>query len=318
MDTVVAETNAFYQPKLYARSFSQGRKPNSTVQSEPDPGLSHLQEVSMSEESQMDTLAYSSRMLHWAPLGKLLFAVGLLIVNILTPSILVSIVIFIIGLVMLAYSTNFKVPFIIALFIAEAVFIAIIGAGVISILGDQFDPAIWDTHILWLTVHMTEASFNEAWLILFRCVAGIGVMLAFATSTPIPHLSQALRQLRIPAEVSELVVLIYRYGFLLLERMEIMWSAASSRMGFNGFRRSINSVASIAVGMFISSFGMADKAQIALDCRNYRGYFPVYNMPPKAGIKWVAVTAVAVVVLYIFGTETAGMVDMATILGVHA
>lgn len=272
----------------------------------------------MSEESQMDTLAYSSRMLHWAPLGKLLFAVALLVVNILTPSIIVSIVIFVIGLAMMAYSTNFKVPFIIALFIGEAVLIAFIGAGVISILGEDSDPAIWDTDFLWLHFHMTVESFNEAWLILFRCVAGIGVMLAFATSTPIPHLSQALRQLRIPVEVSEIIVLIYRYGFLLLERMETMWNAASSRMGFNGFRRSISSAASIAVGMFISSFDMADKAQVALECRNYRGYFPVYNMPPKAGIKWVAVSLVAAVLLYILGTETAGAIDMASIFGVSA
>lgn len=272
----------------------------------------------MSEESQMDTLAYSSRMLHWAPLGKLFFAVVLLVVNILTPSILVSIIIFVIGLIMMAYSTNFKVPFIIALFIGEAVLIAFIGAGVISILGEDSVPAIWDTDFLWLHFHMTVDSFNEAWLILFRCVAGIGVMLAFATSTPIPHLSQALRQLRLPAEVSELVVLIYRYGFLLLERMETMWSAASSRMGFNGFRRSINSAASIAVGMFISSFGMADKAQVALDCRNYRGYFPVYNMPPKMGVKWVVFSLVVAIALYYFGTQTGDVINMATILGVSA
>ncbi len=272
----------------------------------------------MFEEAQMDTLAYSSRMIHWAPLGKLLFAIALLVVNIMTPSILVSIVVFIIGLIMMAYSTNFKVPFIIALFIGEAVLIAFIGAGIISILGEVSEPAIWDTDFLWLHFHITVASFNEAWMILFRCVAGIGVMIAFATSTPIPHLSQALRQIRVPIEIIELVVLIYRYGFLLLERMETMWNAASSRMGFNGFRNSINSAASIAVGMFISSFGMVDKAQIALECRNYRGYFPVYNMPPNVGIKWVAIAVITFVLLYYFGINTSDVIDMARLLGVTA
>lgn len=272
----------------------------------------------MSEETQMDTLAYSSRMLHWAPLGKLLFAVALLVVNIMTPSILVSIIIFVIGLIMMAYSTNFKVPKIIGLFILEAAFIAFVGAGVISILGDESVPAVWDTDFLWMHFHMTVDSFNEAWLILFRCVAGIGVMLAFATSTPIPHLSQALRQLRIPAEVSELIVLVYRYGFLLLERLEKMWDAASSRMGFSGPRRAISSIASMTVGIFISSFGMADKAQVALDCRNYQGYFPVYNMPPKAGIKWVAIAAVAFVILYLVGQETGAVIEMSSIFGVSA
>ena len=66
----------------------------------------------------MDTLAYSSRMLDWAPLGKLIFVIGVLIVNILTSSILVPFVTLAIGLVLMAYSTNFKIPFIIALAIA--------------------------------------------------------------------------------------------------------------------------------------------------------------------------------------------------------
>jgi len=264
----------------------------------------------MSEESQMDTLAYSSRMLSWSPLGKFVFVIVVLIVNICTESMIVPFVTLGIGLILMAYSTNFKIPFFIALALAEAVLILAIGAGVVSVTGNESEPAIWHGKLLWIGVHMTEASFNKAWLILFRGVAGMAVMMSFATSTPIPHLSQALRQLHLPREISELVVLIYRYGFLLLERMEAMWDAAHSRMGFNGFMNSIKTAASIAVGIFTSSANLADKAQIALDCRNYQGVFPVYNMPPKMGIKWLAISVVAFVGIYYIGTQTIGWINM--------
>lgn len=268
----------------------------------------------MSEEAQMDALAYSSRMLHWAPLGKLLFVITVLIVNICTNSMMVPFITLAIGLGLMAYSTNFKIPFFIALALAEAILILAIGCGMISITGDAGTEAFWDTNILWMHVHMTEDSFNKAWLVLFRGFAGMAVMMSFATSTPIPHLSQALKQIHMPTEVSELVVLIYRYGFLLIERMEVMWNAAACRMGFNGFMNTMRTTASIAVGIFISSSNMADKAQIALECRNYKGVFPVYNEPPKVGLKWILVSAATFAGIFVFGLYTEGWVNMTDIL----
>jgi len=265
----------------------------------------------MSEESQMDTLAYSSRMLSWAPLGKLLFVIVVLIVNILTRSMVVPIITLVIGLALMAYSTNFKIPLFIGLAIAEGILILVIGAGLISVTGSDSSPVIWETNILWFKIHMTVDSFNTAWNIFLRSIAGITVMISFATSTPIPHLSQALRQLHMPREVCELIVLIYRYGFLLLERMESMWNAAHCRMGFNGFMNKIRTAAAIAVGIFTSSANLADKAQIALSCRNYQGVFPVYNAPPKVGVKWVIVVVVLAVVIYYIGINTLDVVNMA-------
>ncbi len=262
----------------------------------------------------MDTLAYSSRMVGWAPLGKLLFVIAALVANIMTQSIAISVATLVLGLALIWYSTNMRIPLIVALALAEAFVILVFGCGMVSITGDAGTEAIWDTDILWVHVHMTVDSFNKAWLILIRGVAGMALMMAFATSTPIPHLSNALRQIRIPTEIAELVVLIYRYGFLLLERMEVMWNAASCRLGFNGFRRTMSTTAAIAVGMFVQSTNMADKGQIALDCRNYRGYFPLYNAPPKTGVRWVAASAAVFAAILIFGYLTADWIDMHSIL----
>lgn len=282
--------------------------------SNPEPAENERR-AAKSEQNQMDALAYSSRMLNWAPLGKLLLVVVVLVANITTKSLLVPFVTLAIGIGLMAYSTNFRIPRIVAIAIAEAFVILIFGCGMVSISGSSGE-VIWDTDFLWMHIHMTVDSFNEAWLILLRGTAGISVMLAFATSTPIPHISLALKQIHMPVEVSEIVVLIYRYAFLLLERMEAMWGAAHSRMGFSGFRRTMSTVASIAVGIFVQSTNLSDKAQIALDCRNYAGYFPVYREPAKVGVKWVLVVVLAFVAIYLFGTYSEGWIDMATLLGV--
>ncbi len=163
-----------------------------------------------SEQVQMDSLAYGSRMVSWSPLGKMFLALALIVAGLITKSALVPIATMTLGLALMAYSTNMRIPSILALAIGEAMLIMIIGCGMISIMGNPAEPAIWNAEILWFRIHMTAASFNQAWLVFFRAVAGVTLMLAFASSTPIPHLAQALRQMRMPKEITEIVVLIYR------------------------------------------------------------------------------------------------------------
>ena len=264
-----------------------------------------------SEHIQMDALAYSSRMLNWAPLGKLLLVIVVLIANVMTDSVVTALAVLAIGLALMAYSTNMRIPFMLGVAIGEAILILIVACGIISINGDTSQPCIWRADFLWLDLYMTADSFNQAWLVMIRAVAGITVMMAFATSTPIPHLAQALRQIRIPDEICEIVVLIYRYAFLLLERMDTMWSAANSRLGFSGFKRSMKTIASIAVGIFTSSMNMAGKAQVSLECRGYRGYFPIWNRPQRAGVGWVAAAVAVFALLYVLGMYTEGVIDFA-------
>lgn len=272
----------------------------------------------MTDQVQMDVLAYSSRMINWAPLGKLLFTFSLLIVGLASDNIYVSLVNLCIGLGLMTYSTNLKLPSIIFLAISQAILILVIGCGMISILGDPNQPAILlegHDRLLWMEIHITAESFNRAWLVFFRAVAGVTLMLAFATSTPIPHIAHALKQVRLPNEFIEIVVLVYRYAFLLLERAESMFSAARSRLGFNGFRRSLSSTAGIFVNVFITSLEVAERSQPALESRNYNGSFPIYRMPSKVGVYWIILTVVICVSIYMFGHFIPSP-DMTTVLGV--
>lgn len=258
----------------------------------------------MSEQVQMDVLAYSSRMIGWAPLAKLLFTFSLLIVGLVSDNILVPVATFFIGLGLMIYSTNMKLPPIIAVAILEAIIILVIGCGMISILGDPSSPAVMlkDTEkILWLKIHITADSFNQSWLVMFRAVAGVTLMLSFATSTPIPHIANALRQIKVPPQLIEITVLIYRYAFLLLERAETMWNAAKCRLGFNGYRRTFSTTASIIVNSFITSLEIAERSQPALYSRNFNGTFPLYREPKKLRTRHVILTVAVCTVLYAFG-----------------
>ena len=212
---------------------------------------------------------------------------------------------------MMAYSNNLRVPLILALAIGEAIVIMILGSGMISIMGNHSAPALWSDKILWFDIHMTEASFNKAWIIFMRAIAGVTLMLSFACSTPIPYLAHALKSIKCPDEITELIVLIYRYSFLLLERFLTMIEAAQCRLGYNGPITAIKSYAGAMTGTFIFSLELADKSEASLACRNYTGRFPIFRMPRKMSVMWLLVSAALFAALFFIGLETKGMIDMA-------
>ena len=100
-------------------------------------------------------------------------------------------------------------------------------------------------------LNFSKQGVDLGMLVFMRAVAGVTVMLFFATSTPIPHLANALRQAKIPAEIVELTILIYRYSFLLLEQLDTMYIAAHSRLGFRGYKNKFRTTAKLMVGIFI-------------------------------------------------------------------
>jgi energy-coupling factor transporter transmembrane protein EcfT len=110
-------------------------------------------------------------------------------------------------------------------------------------------------------------------LLYARATAAVLLMFSFAVSTPVPHLSAALRKLRLPDVFVEMMVLIYRYTFLLMESAERMHLAAECRFGYSGYRKSMRTTAKLTVGVFMRSLDTAEKGQMTLQCRNYRGEF---------------------------------------------
>ncbi|MCE5295944.1 MAG: cobalt ECF transporter T component CbiQ [Euryarchaeota archaeon] len=235
----------------------------------------------------IDELAYQSRLRQWPPLGKFLIAVSLLIVALTTDSFIVPLITMGIGLGLLSYSTGLRFPRIISLVILNSLAIILIGCLVIAFL-TRGGGEVASFDLLGLRLSIERDGLDLATLVMLRALAGISVMLAFITSTPVPHFAMALRQLHVPKEILELTVLTYRYSFLLLEQLETMTVAASCRLGFRGLRTSIRTTSRVAVGLFSRSLDMAERSQVALNCRNYKGDFPVFRPPRRLTWPWVA------------------------------
>jgi cobalt/nickel transport system permease protein len=236
----------------------------------------------------IDEIAHTSPLRDWPPLGKLAFALSLLIVNLLARSPFVPLLLLSVGAVLMYKACDGRMPRLLWIIILDAVAIIILGGIIITLL--QPGEALWSTFVLGHKVSLTEEGLNTGALVMLRAGAGLTLMMFFALSTPIPHIFVALRRLHIPKEVAELTVLIYRYTFLLLESTARMYMAANSRLGFSSKRRGIGTTAKIAAGLFIGSLDMVDRSNIALGCRNYSGEFRPLMEPAMVDRYWSAAT----------------------------
>lgn len=245
----------------------------------------------------MDEIAYASPFRDWSPLGKLVLAIALLVSSLAASSIAIPIFIFLIGFGLLFASTKLRFPRVIALALLEGFLIFFIGAFVIALVtaGDTK----WALDLGLFTLNFSQQGVDLALMVFMRAVAGVTVMLFFATSTPIPHLANALRQLRLPKEIVELIVLVYRYSFLLLEQLETMYVAAECRLGLRGLKNKFRTTARMSVGMFTRSLDVADRSQVALNCRSFRGEFHCYRPPAGITAKWVIASAGMFAIMYV-------------------
>jgi cobalt/nickel transport system permease protein len=248
----------------------------------------------------VDELAYQSPMKGWPPLGKFLLALSMLIVSLISSALIVPMTVLVIGMAMLFYSTRFQFPRVIALALLEGMLVIAIGCMVIAFVTPGGET-IAQFSVLGFDMTLSSDGLNLALLVFFRALAGITVMLAFATSTSIPHLALALRQLHMPKEIIELTILVYRYSFLLLEQLDTMYIAATSRLGFKGTRTKLRTSAKLAVGLFTRSIDIAERSQVALHCRNFKGDFPTYRQPARLTAAWLILPLAVGGALYAWG-----------------
>ena len=236
-------------------------------------------------------------MRRWPPLGKFLLVISLLIVSLLSTSLLIPIVVFAIGMMLLIRSTRLRFPRVISLALVEGVLIFLIGALIIALV-TKGGAVLVSFQVLGLQMSITEEGLQRGLQVFLRALAGVAVMLFFATSTPIPHFASALRQLKVPSYLAELVILVYRYSFLLFEQLQVLYTAAQCRVGFRGAKNKMRTTAQLAVGLFIRSMEVADRSQIALYCRNFKGDFPSFRPPARMTAAWALIPVCAFMALY--------------------
>ncbi len=123
-----------------------------------------------------------------------------------------------------------------------------------------------------------------------RIVGGMGTLLFFSLTTPLPELMKAARFFRCPAVLVEVALIMYRYIFLLFEEGGKIRHAQKARLGFCGFRTSLRSSGILGGMLVLRTYDRAERSFAAMRCRGYRGVMTGPSPKAMQSGDWGALT----------------------------
>jgi len=224
-------------------------------------------------ETNLDSVAQQSTFRHINTGTKLILALGSLILCLLSPSPVVPLISGIILSFVLIIPGRTS-PFLYGeLLLGPAVFAIMSVIVLLFMLGGG--EVIWRFNPMpWINLTITYGSLRESTLVLCR-VFGCSISLFFiALTTPMTDLFNSMKRIGIPIELIDLMMIIYRYIFIVSAQAVEIWQAQVMRLGYGRPMEAIRSFSMLCGMLFISSWNAGEDLIHAMDCRCYNGIFP--------------------------------------------
>jgi cobalt/nickel transport system permease protein len=158
------------------------------------------------------------------------------------------------------------------LFILPLWFAVLSVAGIILITGGNEIFWQWDL-LSGFSLSVTRESMNRGAFVFCRIIGGMSALCFISLTTPMTDIFTAFRQCKIPEAVIDLMMIIYRTIFILMDQVIQIYHAQIMRLGYSTYRESIQSFATLCGAAFITSWDAGDDLIRAMDARCYNGKF---------------------------------------------
>ncbi len=113
--------------------------------------------------------------------------------------------------------------------------------------------------------------------VLTRIAASVSVLLFLSVSTPVHELGYALMWMRVPEVIVEILLLTYRYLFVLWDEGMRIRQAQTLRLGYSSerniqaWKHSVKSTSTLMAMVFIRAYDRAESTFSAMQTRAYNG-----------------------------------------------
>lgn len=126
-------------------------------------------------------------------------------------------------------------------------------------------------HIAFFYLYATRESLAQALRLTLKALGAVSAMYMLTLSTPAGEVIQVLRSVHVPGLVLELMSMIYRYIFILMDTQCRMRNAAAARLGYCDYRTSLSTFGRTASNLLVVSLKKGTAYYQALASRCYSG-----------------------------------------------
>lgn len=154
--------------------------------------------------------------------------------------------------------------------LTEASFLLLTTVGVAISINTKPPTAtdwIWRLGPLW--VSSTPEALDLGLHLVTRALGSAAAMNFVALTTPLVDIVELGRRLGVPVLLLDMMTVMYRLNFVLLDSLDRMRTAQEGRLGYSSFRCSMRSIGLLASRLFIDAFQRSQRLQKALESRGY-------------------------------------------------
>ena len=239
----------------------------------------------------IDFYAYTSKIRHWNATFKVSISAMILILCIVLDNPYVSVVV----IMAMAYLTIMKGELLgteyLSILSIPFIFI-LLGTVTIAIDFSKQPIGQYNLYLGFCYVFTSQAKLKEVGFLILKVFAAISALQMMTLSTPSSEIIYVFRKAHVPMLIVELMNLIYRYIFILLDVYTKMRNSAESRLGYGDFKTSCYTFGSIASNMLVVSLQKANTYYDAMEARCYDGDLIFLEQDKKVeGIQLVVAVA---------------------------
>ncbi len=219
----------------------------------------------------IDQFAYNNSLSAVNPVEKIAFAVITLAIGIAFDTVLVPLTVFLLMSVSTIFLARVSAVFYLRLLSLPFTFLLVSMAAVIFNI--SLTPFNYLFGGAWGPVYIgiSAESLRQAVQLLFKALGAVSCLYFLALTTPMTEIINTLRKLKVPVLFLELMILIYRFIFLLLDTAGKIHLSQSSRWGYASIKTSYRSMAVLIANLFSRAYWRSQSSYQALLSRGYSG-----------------------------------------------
>ena len=235
----------------------------------------------------IDRLCYHSKLRYESPAVKLAFALITLtfcVVNRFAPFSLVI-------LVIMGMLTVIKggIPFFryIKILTVPLVFL------LMSSVAIAFDFGFW-------YITYSDASVRYAVNLIITALSAVSCLYFLSLTTPMTDILAVLSAMRVPHLIIELMMLIYRFIFLLLDTADAIQTAQDCRLGNRDYKTSLKSFSALCSALMVRAVTRSRVLYQAMEARCYDGTFKFLSEAKPASKRYKILLTIYALAFLIF------------------
>jgi cobalt/nickel transport system permease protein len=137
------------------------------------------------------------------------------------------------------------------------------------------EDIIFKINVLGYSIGITFESLKMAGKLFLKSLGAVSCLYFLSLTTPIIQLISVLKKLKLPVIIVELMSLIYKFIFVLVETANKIYISQDSRLGYSSVKIGYFSLGKLISSLFIQSMNRSKALYTSLESRGYNGELTV-------------------------------------------